>query len=231
MTVTFTPATMSGSHARIALVGPSGSGKTLTALKLAAVLGDRVAVIDTEDDSAKLFAKSTGVPEHYDVINLTDARPSQYAEYISAAADQGYDVCIVDSITPSWYKILDAVGGNVLRWKDVGNPAYNKLIDALKGYRNTMHIIVTVRSKIELALEQDAVTQRLVVKSHGMQPIHRDGLQYEFDLVGALDQDHIISFGGVGKQRCEALDGKSFAKPGKELGLIILDWLQGGTKR
>lgn len=59
----------------------------------------------------------------------------------------------------------------------------------------------------------------------GMQPDQRDGLEYEFDLVGDLDQDHYLR---VTKSRCDALADQVIHKPGAELGHQLLDWLDNG---
>ena len=62
----FAPATKEQSKARVALDGPSGSGKTYTALTIAAALGSRIAVIDTERGSARKYANEFA----FDVLEL-----------------------------------------------------------------------------------------------------------------------------------------------------------------
>ena len=47
---------------RLALTGPSGSGKTLSALLLAKGLGGPIAVLDSERDSASLYAEPIRSP-------------------------------------------------------------------------------------------------------------------------------------------------------------------------
>jgi len=229
MPIEFKEATLENSYLRMAITGVSGSGKTLTALKLAKVLANKVIVIDTENDSAKLFSKHPDVPNPYFVYNLTKFKVGNYVALIKEAANQGFDCCIIDSLTPSWNKrdgILDQVGGNVRNWKDVGNPQYDALIEEIQAYRNRMHIIATIRAKAEVALEKDD-QGKLIVKSMGIQPQHRDSLPYEFDIVGHIDQQHVMRFDGMGKQRCVALDGLEFAYPGTDLGIILKEWLAG----
>lgn len=53
---TFQPATKRQAKLRLALDGPSGSGKTYSALAIAAALGERIALIDTEHGSASKYA-------------------------------------------------------------------------------------------------------------------------------------------------------------------------------
>src|SRR5690606_41642841 len=93
---TFQKAQRSQRKARIGLIGPSGSGKTYTALTLAAGLagpGGRIAVIDTENNSAALYADGF----EFDVLNLDTFSPEVYVQAIRAAEAAGYDVLISDS--------------------------------------------------------------------------------------------------------------------------------------
>jgi len=231
-TTEFAEAKLDGTkHVRMALTGPSGAGKTLTALKIAAVLGTKVAVIDTEDESAELFVNSVGVPKPYYVKPLKKFQVDNYIALMNIAAEKGHDVCIVDSLTPSWKKkngILESVGRDIRNWDTIGNPQYDALMDCIKSFRTRMHIICTLRSDMEYALEPDPATGKLRVRKMGMRSEHRKDTPYEFDLFGSLDQYHNLTFTEAdGKQRCEALEGKTFEKPWAELGLIIKAWLSG----
>ena len=53
---TFTKAERKKAKLKLNLNGPSGSGKTYSALTMASGLGSKVAVIDTENESASLYA-------------------------------------------------------------------------------------------------------------------------------------------------------------------------------
>ncbi len=229
MPITFQQATTENSFVRMAIVGASGCGKTLTALKIAAILGKRVYVIDTERNTAKLFANHPDVPKPYYVYNLKRFEPQAYCQAVDAVIAENADVCIVDSVTPSWNGqggTLDIAGANIRGWKEA-TPEYNKLVNKLTGYNDRMHVIVTLRSKMEYALGTSAVTGKLEVTKVGMAPIHRDEFTYEWDLVGSMDQQHTISFAGIGKSRFPALDNQSFTLPGVELAQTILDTLKG----
>lgn len=233
MPIEFHIATIEGSYLRMAIAGPSGSGKTLTALKLAKGLSHHsTVVIDTERDTAKLYANHSETPKPYYVFNLAKYTPQHYIKLLSevaASADPYFDVCIIDSLTPSWNKtggVLDIAGSDIRGWK-TANPQYVELVEAVTGYNHRMHVICTLRSKMDYVIEPDPVTNKMRVTKHGMQPIHRDELPYEFDIVGQLDQDHVMSFDGVGKLRCDVLDGRTFTKPGKDLADILNVWLHG----
>ena len=105
--LTFQRATKAQARARIALIGVSGSGKTFTALTFAGVLGQRIALIDTEHGSASKYADEFA----FDVLELSDFAPQAYVEAIEAAgaglmvpcADCGrqVQVPIPDASTPA----------------------------------------------------------------------------------------------------------------------------------
>lgn len=221
-------ASLENTHLRMLLAGPSGSGKTLTALKLAYYLGGKTIVIDTERDTAKLFANHAETPKPYDIYNLKKYAPKYYIAVIEEIVND-YDIIIVDSITPSWNKtdgILDIAGGKFGGWRDA-NPEYYRLMDCLTGYNDRAHFICTVRSKMDYAYKLEPSTGKYEVSKLGLAPVHRDETPYEFDIVGQLDETHTLTFTGVGKSRVDALDGKSFTKPGKDLADILNNWLTG----
>ncbi len=225
----FTEATLAGSYVRMGICGPSGCGKTLTALKLAAVLGTRVCILETERDTAKLYVNNPDVPKPYYIKQLTKFHPDNYIKWVNNAADHGFDVCIIDSLTPSWNGangVLDIAGSDIRGWK-TATPKYQELVQCVTGMNNRMHVIATFRSKQEHVMAMDEATGKMKVTKKGLLPIHRDEMIYEWDIVGDMDMSHTISFDGVGKTRASVLDGKTFEKPGQELGSIIRDWLKG----
>jgi Holliday junction resolvasome RuvABC ATP-dependent DNA helicase subunit len=54
--MTFVKAERKQHKPKLALTGPSGAGKTYSALLIASGMGNRIAVIDTENGSASLYA-------------------------------------------------------------------------------------------------------------------------------------------------------------------------------
>lgn len=80
----------------IGLVGPSGSGKTLSALRLAAGIGGKVAVIDTEAGRALHYADS------FDFMHLNLEPPFDSGSYqaaIEACVKAGATTIVVDSMS------------------------------------------------------------------------------------------------------------------------------------
>jgi hypothetical protein len=52
----------------------------------------------------------------------------------------------------------------------------------------------------------------------------RDGIEYEFDVCGDMDQENTLV---ITKSRCPKLAGGVFSKPGKELADVLKEWLGG----
>src|SRR5271170_223575 len=86
---------------KMAIQGPSGSGKTEGALALAKnfVPNAKILLIDTENESASLYADRYD----FDTIPLTAPYTSErYIQAMRQALVGGYDVLIVDSLTQQW---------------------------------------------------------------------------------------------------------------------------------
>ena len=209
-----------GSKLRLALYGPSGSGKTLTALKIASEMTKkRILVIDSERGSASKYADL----HDFDVIELDSFHPNSYIEAIKAAGQSpDHDVLIIDSASQEWdgsKGALEMAGHNFANWAKV-TPLHNSFVDAMLS--TNMHVICTMRAKEEHVMEQ--VNGKTQVKSVGLEPIQRKGMIYEFDIVGSLDLDNVLS---IVKTRCSELQNAVFPRAGKEIAEVMLRWLDG----
>jgi energy-coupling factor transporter ATP-binding protein EcfA2 len=226
-------------YARIGIAGPEGSGKTLTALKIARGLvgpEGRIAVIDTENRSSRKFRAY----ERFlvDVLEGNYA-PAKYVEKITEAEKAGVDCLIIDSLSHAWNApggVLDMVDAEVSRhgnqlnaWRKA-SPEHNRLVDKLVHCKT--NLICTLRVKSEMVVET-LPNGRTRVRKVGLQPIQRDGMLYEFDLVIDMDVDHQAV---VSKSRCPALDKVSFGGKDLEEGLAaavafgqqVREWLRTG---
>jgi nucleoside-triphosphatase THEP1 len=227
--MSFKAATKAQAKLRLGLIGPAGSGKTMTALRIAHGLGGRVAVIDTERGSASLYAGERGLT--FDVLELETYEARKFIDAIAEAEAAGYQVLIIDSLSHAWAGkggILEFVdkaakrsgGGSFSGWRDA-TPLHNQLVDAILGAK--MHIICTLRSKVEHVIEQ--VNGKTQVRKVGLQPVQRDGLEYEFTVVGDVNQDHELI---VTKTRAAFLADAVIREAGEELGKQLRDWLGTG---
>ncbi|WKU07980.1 ATP-binding protein [Micromonospora sp. HUAS LYJ1] len=224
---TFTKATKKAAKARIALDGISGSGKTYTALTVASALGQRIAVIDTEHRSASKYADIFT----FDTLPLDTYDPRILIGALAAAGDAGYEVTIIDSLSHFWMGsggMLEAVdhaakragGHGMSGWKEM-RPVERQMIEAMLAYPG--HIIATMRVKNDW-VEQDVRGRRQMVKV-GTKAEQREGLEYEFDIVGTLNADNELV---VAKSRCPQLAGAVISKPGLEFGHTVREWLEAG---
>lgn len=227
--MSFQKAVKAKAKGRVSLAGPSGSGKTYTALSIATHMGGRIAVLDTEHGSASKYADLFD----FDVLEM-DApfHPDKYIKAIQDAAQGGYDILIIDSLSHAWFGkggLLELVdqfakkngGGNSYAgWKDA-TPIQNRMIEAMLAA--PLHLIATMRSKQEYVLTEND-KGKLVPRKVGMAPIQRDGMEYEFDVFAELDLDHNLN---VSKSRCPQLDGAFINKAGKEFAEPFTAWLTG----
>lgn len=226
----FKKASKAQAKLRLGLVGPAGSGKTMTAIRVAHGLGGRVAVIDTERGSASLYAGERGLA--FDVLELETYEAAKFIDAIQEAEQAGYDVLIIDSLSHAWAGkggILEFVdnaakrsgGGSFSGWRDA-TPRHNQLVDAILGAK--LHIICTLRSKVEHVIE--TVNGRTQVRKVGLQPVQRDGLEYEFTVVGDVTQDHELI---ITKTRAAWLKDQIIREAGEELGKQLAAWLAAGS--
>jgi hypothetical protein len=224
----FTKAVKSQEKLRMALDGPAGSGKTWTALILATDLakreGGRVAVIDSERSSAKKYASDFD----FDHLTLPDWSPFTYMSAVRSAVDAGYPVIVIDSFSHAWEGVLELKDNATARsrsknsytegWREA-TPVHNELVDTV--LRADAHVIATLRTKTEYVIE-DGKPQKI-----GMKPIQRDGVDFEFDVVGDMTVENSMV---ISKTRCSKLTGQVIRKPTAALAESLWDWLTDGEE-
>jgi len=214
---------------RFAVCGPSGSGKTYTLLQVATELGGPVALVDTERGSGSKYADIFD----FDVLELASYDPARLIEIIEEVAKKGYRVLCIDSLSHFWIGKdgeLDKVDRAARRmqtpnsfaaWKEV-TPLHNALIDRIVSA--PLHILVSMRAKTEWIIDRDERTGKTTPRKVGLAPVMRDGIEYEFDVCGDMDQENTLV---ITKSRCPKLAGGVFLKPGKELANLLREWLGG----
>lgn len=205
MTIQFRKASRKKARLRLGISAPSGCGKTLGALLLAfgvlrdsyAELSDadiwaKIAMIDTEEGSGELYVGKIehGLMIHEFLYNRISApfTAVKYLENIKAAEKAGAEIIIIDSLTHAWAgtggllekqgKITDADKhkNSWAAWRHI-TPEHTALVDAM--LQSPVHIIGTMRSKVEHAQVNDANGKPKIIKL-GMAPIQREGMEYEF---------------------------------------------------
>jgi len=221
---------------RMALLGPAGSGKSFTALRIAHALaqGEPIAAFDTERRSLSKYAgdpNPDGGGFEFDVDDdMPDFDVRRYIHAIQEAEKAGYKVMVIDSLSHAWagvggiLEFVDGKKGNsnngFSAWRDA-TPMHNRLVDTILSSK--MHVIVTMRTKMGYVQEKDE-KGRTVVRKVGLQPIQREGVEYEFDVIADMEGTTM----SVSKTRCSRLQGKRFLEPGRDVAKVLLDWLYQG---
>lgn len=231
---------------RVALAGPSKSGKTYTGLAMGfgitKEVGGKLGVICAEKGSA---AKYVDLFPPFDINVLKSYHPQRYIEAIDEAERAGFSVLLIDGISQCWagkdgvLEIKDKAsqasrsGNDYTAWRSA-SPLHNQFVERMLD--SNLHLIVTMRAKTSYAMEPGPNGKLKVVKL-GLSPVQRDGIEYEFDIFGEMNQDHIVQIEG---SRCYLLDhvainpspirpdGKPCPDNAMELGRVAVKWAENG---
>lgn len=212
---------------KMALQGSSGSGKSLSSLLLAKGLSngdlDKVAVIDSENGSADLYAHIG----NYNVLTLTPPfTPEKYIEAIEVCEKAGMKVIILDSISQVWDELLEfhskLPGNSFANWSKV-TPRQNAFINKI--LQADAHIIATMRTKQDYVLQQK--DGKYVPEKVGLKAVQRDDVSYEFTIVFDIDIKHFVV---ASKDRTNLFSGKPEFIINTSTGKRILEWCTSSIK-
>ncbi len=220
-------ATRKKSKIRLGLSAPSGFGKTYSALLIAKGLAgewEKVAVIDTENNSADLYAHLGD----FNVIPLNAPySPERYIEAIKACEKGGMEVILIDSITHEWdgkggcLTIVEQLGGKYQDWAKV-TPRHQAFIEAI--LQSPCHVITTVRRKQDY--EMTKVDGKVKVEKGGLKEITRDGFEYELTVNLEIISDRHMA--KAGKDRTGLFMDKPEFVPTEKTGEMIAEWCESG---
>src|SRR3954469_16061310 len=212
-------ATRKKAKIRLGLSAVSGGGKTYSAILVAKGLcGDlsKVAVIDTENGSADLYAHLG----NFNVLPLTAPfTPERYIEAIRTCEQAGMKVIIIDSISHEWdgkggcLEIVESFGGKYQDWAKV-TPRHQAFISAI--LHSTAHIITTVRRKQDYEMIKDG--NKMKVEKAGLREITREGFEYELTANLEMDTNHNAT---ASKDRTGLFMNKPAFVPTEQTGKII----------
>lgn len=212
-----------------AIQGPSGSGKTDGALSLARQIvgpAGRIALADTENGSAALYSDRYD----FDTINISPPYLStKFNEAINAAAEAGYDILVIDSISHEWdgeggilsrKEAADARGGNQwTNWRPFTKEHGEFTAKILSA---PIHIIATMRSKQDYVLEENA-KGKSAPKKVGMKAVQREGAEYEFTFNLDVQMDHRAK---ASKDRTGLFGDGLWDLRDPKTGKMLVDWLK-----
>lgn len=212
---------------RLGLSAVSGAGKTYSALLIAyGICGDwsKIAVIDTENNSADLYAHLG----EYNVLPLqAPFTPERYIEAIKACEKAKMEVIVVDSITHEWdgkggcLEIVESLGGKYQDWAKV-TPRHQNFIDAI--IQSSAHVITTVRRKTDYEMVKDN-NGKVKVEKGGLREVTREGFEYELTVNLEVDTTHHAK---ASKDRTGLFMGKPEFIPTEDTGRLIRDWCESG---
>lgn len=210
---------------KLALQGSSGSGKSYSALQIGYGLVNnwsKIAVIDTENQSASLYANMG----NFNILVLKPPfSPERYIEALNVCMQSQMQVIIIDSLSMEWEFILDAhsnlTGNSYTNWAKF-TPRHQQLIQAI--LQADCHIICTLRAKQDYVLSEK--NGKMVPEKVGMKPIQREGVDYEFTIVFELDIRHNAT---ASKDRTGLFMGKPEFKINSQTGKEIADWCNMGV--
>lgn len=223
-------ATRKKAKIRLGLSAVSGGGKTYSAILVAKGLcGDlsKVAIIDTENGSADLYAHLGD----YNVLPLTAPfTPERYIEAIRSCEKAGMEVIIVDSISHEWdgkggcLEIVEQLGGKYQDWAKV-TPRHQAFLEAI--LHSPCHVITTVRRKQDYEMTKDN-NGKIKVEKGGLREITREGFEYELTINLELDTHHNAT---ASKDRTGLFMGKPAFVPSEKTGETIAQWCEQGEEQ
>lgn len=211
---------------RLNISAPSGAGKTYSALLMAkGLVGDwsKIAVIDTENESASLYSNLG----EFNVINLTEYTPEKYIQAINTCVAGGMEAIILDSTTHEWATLIEEnellaqskFRGNTWSAWSQTTPRHDRFIQAV--LQCPAHVITCTRSKMETIMGDDKK-----VKKVGMKDVQREGWEYELTVSLNIDRDTHMAI--PSKDRTNLFEGKNPFIITEETGKLIADWCNSG---
>jgi len=225
--LTFQQAMRNKCKIKMGVQGPSGSGKTYSSLLIAYGLTNdwsKIAVIDTENGSANLYADLGP----YHVLTLkAPFSPERYIECIRAAASNGYECLIIDSLSHEWsgpggiLEIHSNIPGNSFAaWAKV-TPRHNACIQEI--LQSNLHVIATMRSKTDYVMSDK--NGKTVPEKVGLKATQREDAEYEFTLV--FEMNHLQQ-AVVSKDRTGLFINSHELKLSPATGKLIKEWCNAG---
>lgn len=221
-------ATRKKAKIRLGLSAVSGGGKTYSAILISkGLVGDlsKVAIIDTENGSADLYAHLGD----FNVLPLTAPfTPERYIEAIKSCEKAGMEVIIVDSISHEWdgkggcLEIVESLGGKYQDWAKV-TPRHQAFIDAI--IHSPSHVITTVRRKQDYEVIKDG--NKVRIEKAGLKEITREGFEYELTINLELDTHHNAT---ASKDRTQLFMNKPAFVPSEKTGELIANWCEQGEE-
>jgi hypothetical protein len=223
---------------RMSIASPTGFGKTASALILAhGITNDwkKIAVIDTENESASLYADHqlpTGytIGEFFTIPIAPPYTPEKYIEALKACEQAGIEVAIIDSVTHVWsgqgglLEFNDSLGGNKFQNWAKTTPRYQAWLNSI--LQSKCHVITTNRKKQAYALINEGGKSK--VEKQGMEDQIRDGYDYEMTIAFEIVNDQHLA--KASKDRTSIFMNRPEFVITEETGRLIKEWCEKGIE-
>lgn len=221
---------------RMSLAAPSGFGKTIGALSIAYGITkdwEKIAVIDTENESASLYSdhtiKKSGfhIGEFLTLPLQPPFTPEKYSQAIKVCEDAGIEVIIIDSITHVWsgqgglLEDNNKLGGSFQSWAKT-TPRYQKWLDSI--LQSKCHVITTNRQKQGYEVTKE--NNKTKVEKVGLESEIRSGYDYEMTI--ALDIINANHLCVASKDRSGLFSEMPEFVISEKTGEMIIEWCNSG---
>lgn len=212
---------------RLNIASPSGFGKTYSSLLVAYGLCNdwqKIAIIDTENDSAALYSH---LGEFNSIVLKPPFTTEKYMEAIQVCEKAKMEVIIIDSVTHVWsgegglLEYQSSLGGTYQSWAKV-TPLYQRFLSSI--LQSKCHVITTNRKKQGYNMVTE--NNRTKVEKAGMEDQIRDGWEYEMTLALEITNDKHMA--KASKDRTGLFVDKPEFIITPETGKKILDWCNSG---
>ncbi len=213
---------------RMSISSPTGFGKTYGALLIAYGITEdwsKIAVIDTENRSASLYAH---LGKYYTIPLTPPFTTDKYIQAIEICEKGGIEVIILDSITHVWkgegglLEYNNSLGGKYQDWAKT-TPLYQKWLNKI--LNSSCHIISTMRKKQAYSMVTE--NGKTKVEKKGMEDEIRDGFDYEMTVAFEVVNDNHLA--KTSKDRTQMFDGKPEFILTSETGRMIKEWCEAGV--
>lgn len=212
---------------RLNLASPSGFGKTYGALLIAYGLTsnwEKIAVIDTENDSASLYSH---LGDFKTISFKAPYTPDRYIEAIKICENANVEVIIIDSITHVWkgqgglLEYQNALGGRYQDWARA-TPLYQNWLNTI--LQSSCHVITTNRKKQSYNMITEG--NKTKVEKAGLDDEIRDG--YDYEVTVALEITNDKHMARASKDRTNLFTDKPEFVITSEVGKKLLEWCNTG---
>lgn len=213
---------------KMAIASPTGFGKTYSALLLAyGITKDwtKIAVIDTENESASLYSD---LGEYYTVPMAPPYTVDNFCSAVDACVKGGIEVIIVDSTYHYWHgqggllEYNQSLGSNSFANWAKTTPLYQKWLNKI--LQTPCHFICTSRKKQAYEIVEN--NGRKSVEKKGMEDQIRDGFNYELTIsFNITTKGHLTE---ADKDRTGLFTGKPEFVITSETGELIKKWCESG---